>query len=178
MDIARGAPPAALAARLTALAMRPAHAIDAPTISLRRPLPQRKGWPSTIAARLELAFASAGDRVGLLHLFLAGISAAAITALTSLAADFRAVFAIPFGIAAAIGAPTALLRVTRSRYQRQFLDAFPDALDLIIRAVRAGLPAADAIEAATREWYRERFWGSSFSVSVFRTKHSHRAALP
>jgi tight adherence protein B len=39
----------------------------------------------------------------------------------------------------------------KSRYQRQFLDIFPDALDLIVRAVKAGLPAPEAIELASRE---------------------------
>ena len=56
-----------------------------------------------------------------------------------------------FGGAAAVGAPVLLLRFFQSRYQRQFLDVFPDALDLIVRAVRSGLPAPEAIELVTRE---------------------------
>jgi len=44
-----------------------------------------------------------------------------------------------------------LLRFAQSRYQRQFLDVFPDALDLIVRAVKSGLPAPEAIELVTRE---------------------------
>jgi tight adherence protein B len=44
-----------------------------------------------------------------------------------------------------------LLRFGQSRYQRRFLDAFPDALDLIVRAVRSGLPAPEAIELVARE---------------------------
>jgi tight adherence protein B len=61
------------------------------------------------------------------------------------------VFAIILGGAAAMAAPTLLLRLAQSRYQRRFLDIFPDALDLVGRAVRAGLPVADAMEVAAHE---------------------------
>jgi tight adherence protein B len=44
-----------------------------------------------------------------------------------------------------------LLRFAQSRYQRRFLDGFLDALDLIVRAVRSGLPAPEAIELVARE---------------------------
>ena len=44
-----------------------------------------------------------------------------------------------------------LLRFAQSRYQQKFLDIFPDALDLIVRAVRSGLPAPEAIELVTHE---------------------------
>ncbi len=59
--------------------------------------------------------------------------------------------AIALGGAAVISAPAWLLRFAQSRYQRQFLDLFPDALDLIVRAVRSGLPAPDAIELVAHE---------------------------
>jgi len=39
----------------------------------------------------------------------------------------------------------------KAGYQRKFLEAFPDALDLIVRAVRAGLPVPEAMELVTRE---------------------------
>src|SRR5262249_54523703 len=71
--------------------------------------------------------------------------------LLSALGGFRPAFAIAFCVLAAAGAPAMLLKIAQSRYQRQFLDVFPDALDLIVRAVRAGLPAPEAIELATRE---------------------------
>lgn len=39
-----------------------------------------------------------------------------------------------------------------SRYKKRFLQQFPDALDLIIRAVRAGVPANQAIGVAGKEF--------------------------
>jgi Flp pilus assembly protein TadB len=61
------------------------------------------------------------------------------------------VLAIVLGIAGAAAAPAMLVQMAQSRYQRRFLEVFPDALDLIVRAVRAGLPAPEAIELASRE---------------------------
>ena len=59
--------------------------------------------------------------------------------------------AVLLGGAAAVAAPAVLLRLFQSRYQSKFLDPFPDALDLMCRAVRAGLPVFDAMEVASRE---------------------------
>jgi Flp pilus assembly protein TadB len=59
--------------------------------------------------------------------------------------------AIALAGAAAAGAPALLLRFAQSRYQQKFLEIFPDALDLIVRAVRSGLPAPEAIELVTHE---------------------------
>ena len=59
--------------------------------------------------------------------------------------------AVALGGVVGLVTPAFLVRVLQSRYQRQFLNAFPDALDLIVRAVRAGLPAPEAMELVTRE---------------------------
>ena len=64
---------------------------------------------------------------------------------------FNPVLMIGLGSAAAVAAPRFLLRFAQTRYQRRFLDVFPDAIDLIVRAVKAGLPALDAIDLAARE---------------------------
>jgi tight adherence protein B len=142
---------ASLRARLNTMVVGASRATELPVLSLRRRAPQRKALPSIVAARLDSALASTGYQIGLLHVFVAGIVAAAAAGFLTAIADFRPVFAIALCTAASIGAPTLLLQATQSRYQRQFLDAFPDALDLIVRAVRAGLPAAEAMEAVTRE---------------------------
>ena len=45
----------------------------------------------------------------------------------------------------------ALVRLFQARYRAQFLEVFPDALDLICRAVKAGLPVTEAMAAAGRD---------------------------
>jgi tight adherence protein B len=129
---------------------------EEPQPSLRRPL-LRAGVRdffllSALWARLEAAFAATGDRIGLPHLAVAGlIAAGAAIGLAAGIMGYGPGIAMPVGIAAVVAAAALLLRFAQNRYQNQFLDAFPDALDLIARAVRAGLPALDAMQVASRE---------------------------
>jgi Flp pilus assembly protein TadB len=129
---------------------------DAPTLSLRRPL-TRAGIRdffllSTLWARLEAAFAAAGNRIGLPHLAATGVAAAGMTVLfAEKIMGFNPALVVLLGTAAAAAAPAVLLRVLQGRYQSKFLEPFPDALDLMCRAVRAGLPVFDAMEVASRE---------------------------
>jgi Flp pilus assembly protein TadB len=128
-----------------------------PPVLLRRPLRQRAArglfsLPTGLFASLDAGLAAAGNSIKTSHLVVTGLVAAIATILF---ADrfmrFNPVLTLALGLAAAVGAPALLLRLAQSRYQRQFLDAFPDALDLIGRAVRAGLPAVEAMEVAARE---------------------------
>jgi Flp pilus assembly protein TadB len=141
---------AAIEPHLKALT-RATPAPDGLVISLRRPQTQRKALPAALAARLEIALARTGNRVRPLHLAATGIAAPMVTMLMAMAAELRPALGILFAAAAAAGAPALLIQLVKSRYQRQFLDIFPDALDLIVRAVKAGLPAPEAIELASRE---------------------------
>jgi tight adherence protein B len=124
---------------------------------LRRALPRRqlRGFyrpPAELWARLDAALAAAGNRIGLTHLIATGIVAAATMIGFAIAVtQLPPALAVALGVAAALAGPALLLRFAQRRYQRRFLDLFPDALDLIVRAARAGLPALEAIEVAARE---------------------------
>jgi tight adherence protein B len=127
---------------------------EGPAPSLRRPLPRRAGggFLADLSARLDAALAATGNTIGVPHLVLTGMAAALIViAFATRAMGLNPAFATLFGGAAAAAAPAMLLRLAQSRYQRRFLDVFPDALDLLGRAVTAGLPVADAMAVAARE---------------------------
>ena len=131
-------------------------AAGGPGLSLRRPLTQRaRGLvllPSGLWARLETAFAATGNWIGVPHLAASALLAAvAVIAYADRVMGFSPTLTIVLTGAAAVAAPTFLLRFAQRRYQNQFLDIFPDALDLIGRAVSAGLPVFDAMEVAARE---------------------------
>ena len=106
---------------------------------------------TTLSVWFELAFAASGNRIGPLHLAVTGISSALGAWLLAVFAEFRPALTVALCGVAATGAPALLLRFLQSRYQREFLESFPDALDLIVRAVRAGLPLPDAIDVVTRD---------------------------
>jgi tight adherence protein B len=141
---------ASLEPHLKAL-MKAASKPDSPLESLRMPLPRHRALPAALSRRLDGALAATGNRIRLPFLVASGITAAAVIGLAVGVAQFRPALAIAFGGAAALGAPALLLRFLQRRYRRRFLDVFPDALDLIVRGVRAGLPAPEAIEIVTRE---------------------------
>jgi tight adherence protein B len=59
--------------------------------------------------------------------------------------------AIGIGFAGAFGAPRWLLSFLKKRREQKFLDAFPDAVDIIVRGVKAGLPLLDCLKMITQE---------------------------
>jgi tight adherence protein B len=55
------------------------------------------------------------------------------------------------GLITASGVPHLLLEHRIKQRKRRFLSQFPDAIDLIVRGVRSGLPVAEALQAAGQE---------------------------
>jgi tight adherence protein B len=55
------------------------------------------------------------------------------------------------GFAGAFGFPRWLLHYLKKRRERRFLEALPDAVDIIVRGVKAGLPLLDCIKMITAE---------------------------
>ena len=53
------------------------------------------------------------------------------------------------GFAGAFGLPYWLLSYLKKRRETQFLNAFPDAVDIIVRGVKAGLPLLDCMKMIT-----------------------------
>ena len=55
------------------------------------------------------------------------------------------------GFAGAFGVPRWLLIFLKKRRETKFLEGFPDAVDVIVRGVKAGLPLHDCIKMITSE---------------------------
>jgi tight adherence protein B len=103
-------------------------------------------------ARVDAAFEATGNRIGLLHLIIGGlIGAIIVISFASRILALNAALVMVLGLVAAATAPVLLLRMAQARYRSRFLDVFPDALDLVRRAVKAGLPVSEALAAAGRE---------------------------
>jgi tight adherence protein B len=101
---------------------------------------------------LDAALDSTGNRIRLLHLIVVGLIAAIIVILfVSRLLALNSALVMLLGGVAAMAAPVGFLRLAQSRYRSRFLDVFPDALDLIRRAVKAGLPVNEALGVAGRE---------------------------
>jgi len=59
--------------------------------------------------------------------------------------------AIGLGFAGAFGLPHWMLSFLKKRRESRFLNAFPDAVDIIVRGVKAGLPLLDCLKMITVE---------------------------
>ena len=59
--------------------------------------------------------------------------------------------AVALGFAGAFGLPRWLLSYLKKRREAKFLNAFPDAVDIIVRGVKAGLPLLDCLKMITSE---------------------------
>jgi tight adherence protein B len=59
--------------------------------------------------------------------------------------------ALSLAFAAGLGAPRWLLAFLKKRRQARFLHAFPDAVDVIVRGIKAGLPLLECIRIVTND---------------------------
>ena len=129
---------------------------DGPQLSLRRAnsrgLVPDFAALSALWAWIEAALAAAGNRIGFPHLLAVGlIAATAVVGFGKLVLGYGPALVLPAAGAAGLAAAAGFLRLAQSRYRNKFLDAFPDALDLICRAVKAGLPVLDSMEVAAHD---------------------------
>lgn len=94
----------------------------------------------------------AGIRLAVSDLLLAAAALGGLVALLAwLMLGLSAFLALALGTAAAVGVPMLLIRRAAARREARFLAAFPDALDLVVRGVRSGLPVTEALNAIARE---------------------------
>jgi Flp pilus assembly protein TadB len=108
--------------------------------------------PRKLGAMLNSAFEAAGNRIGVLHLLLAAlVSAFIVVVFANNLLSVNPSFLTPLGLIAGSAGAFLLLRMAQARYRRRFLDVFPDALDLVGRGVKAGLPVNEALAAAASE---------------------------
>ncbi|MGA8611579.1 MAG: type II secretion system F family protein [Xanthobacteraceae bacterium] len=70
--------------------------------------------------------------------------------------------ALAFGFAAGFGLPVWLLKFLKKRRETRFLEGLPDAVDVIVRGIKAGLPLLDSLKmiaAEAQEPMRSEFRG-------------------
>jgi tight adherence protein B len=59
--------------------------------------------------------------------------------------------ALAFGFSAGFGVPRWLLNYLKKRREQKFLEGLPDAVDVIVRGIKAGLPLFDSIKIVAAE---------------------------
>lgn len=140
--------------RLAAVvAMSPSAGAALESASLRRTTASRqRDLPAVLAgfaSWLVVELRATGDRLTIGGLVLAAaIGALLVSVIAVTVLGLPLLVTIALTVAAGLWATIIRLRFSQRRFQRRFVDAFPDALDVIVRAARAGLPVLDAMESA------------------------------
>jgi len=108
---------------------------------------QKKDKRPPLAARITQAGLTWSKRKFFLVCAALGIVAFVLV----LGAGFGILAALGFGFAAAFGAPFWLLSYLKKRRENRFLRMFPDAVDVITRGIKAGLPLLDSLRVIANE---------------------------
>jgi tight adherence protein B len=139
------------------LEQRVNHVVGSSTASDGRGAETPSPWITALEARLLRVFGVGlahqwGARVPSFQLILiAVLSAVSIWALTRIWVTLPLWIALPLTAVAFILAPRTLLQIQQSRTERRFIELFPDALDMCVRMLRAGLPISAAIRTIGNE---------------------------
>lgn len=122
--------------------------LDLPEAGGRRLLSRVIPGRAKIAARLAKAGKSTSPEAYALISFGLGL----IVALALIATlKLGVLIALPIGAAAGVLLPWLVLSRLAARRTAKFLELFPDAIDLLVRSVRVGLPIAEAISIGGRD---------------------------
>jgi tight adherence protein B len=100
---------------------------------------------------LSVRIAQAGLRWSKNQFLLLSAGVGAVMFLAALMAGAGMVSGAAFAFAGAFGLPRWLLSYLKKRRETKFLLNFPDAVDIIVRGVKAGLPLLDCLKMITVE---------------------------
>lgn len=108
---------------------------------------QRKAKRASLTTRI----AQAGLHWSKRSFFIAAAGLGVGAFLVSLLFGAGLLAALAFGFAAGGGLPFWLLRFLKKRRESRFLEALPDAVDVIVRGIKAGLPLLDSLRMIASE---------------------------
>jgi tight adherence protein B len=101
----------------------------------------------TLRARLE----QAGVKWTPTHFWIISGVLGALGFVIPLLAGMNILLALGFAVAGGLGAPRWLLGMLRGRRQKKFVANFADAIDIIVRGVKSGLPLNECLKIIARE---------------------------
>lgn len=126
--------------------------------SLRRRQAQTKGlmyWlakPMPDFKRLGVLLERAGSKLTTQQYVLRRVlSVIAITIVIGFLFKKPFLMAISIGIIIGVWLPYKIIQFQINKYQREFLQLFPDAIDLIVRGLRSGLPVSESLVLVSQE---------------------------
>ena len=103
---------------------------------------QKKARRVPLAMRISQAGLTWSKR----RFLLTAVALGVVAFLLALPTGAGLLSALGFAFAAGCGVPLWLLSFLKKRRETRFLDTFPDAVDVIVRGIKAGLPLLDSLK--------------------------------
>ena len=121
-------------------------------MTLRRDADEASVWMIGPLKRINGLISESGLVIssGRFFLIMAGLIIFLLLGMTYLAGA-PAILALPFAILLGVGAPVLYLMGAKRRRLNRFAEQMPDALDIIVRSLRAGHPITSAIGLVAKE---------------------------
>lgn len=117
--------------------------------------PELDDWARRIlpgAAAVEQQLLQSGRDVSIGHLLVAMVAVTALTMIVALVFGAPIWLALAGSVAVGQIVPRTVLKRWRSQRLKKFTLQFPDAIDLAVRALRAGLPLSEALRSVSDEF--------------------------
>jgi tight adherence protein B len=108
----------------------------------------RKSQKPSLVTRMRQAGLGWSKRT---YYIVSAAMALAVMALTFIAFGFGPLPSLGFGVSAGVLLPHFFVNFKRKRRLRKFSNEFPNAVDVIVRGVKAGLPLIDCLKVISRE---------------------------
>ena len=108
---------------------------------------QRKAKRPPLAVRLKQAGLDWSKRQFMVTFAIVGVGAFLMTMMLGVGL----IAALGFGFAAGCGLPFWMLSFLKKRRESKFLNEFPDAVDVIVRGIKAGLPLLDSLKLISND---------------------------
>lgn len=105
----------------------------------------------TARVPLTVRIAQAGLKWSTRRFMMTAVSLGAVFFLVPLLMGVGLLQSLGLGFAAGAGLPFWLLSFLKKRREAKFLEAFPDAVDVIVRGIKAGLPLLDSLKLIASE---------------------------
>jgi tight adherence protein B len=102
-------------------------------------------------ASLSMRISQAGLRWSKRQFLIIAAAFGLVAFVIALAAGAGIIPGLAFAFAAAFGLPRWLLKFLKKRREARFLDGLPDAVDVIVRGIKAGLPLLDSLKLIASE---------------------------
>jgi tight adherence protein B len=108
---------------------------------------QRKARRPPLAVRLKQAGLDWSKRRFMVTFAVVGVGAFFVIVMMGVGL----IPALGFGFAAGCGLPFWMLSFLKNRRENKFLNEFPDAVDVIVRGIKAGLPLLDSLKLISND---------------------------